>query len=156
MEHDFTGFAPAKSPTHTSAKEKSCSSAARLNREHDIQNSIRAGVADIALIFRANVGSFTIIDGRKQDACAVAPEAAHGRAATEGNRRHFDTGLPKGFSDLFGFRIPDGRAFFIEVKSPTGKVRPEQQNFIERMRSNGALAGVARSVEDARKIIMED
>ena len=69
--------------------------------------------------------------------------------------RHFNTGLPKGFSDLFGFRIPDGRAFFIEVKAPTGRVRPEQQNFIEQMRSNGALAGVARSVEEARKIIME-
>ena len=93
---------------------------------------------------------------RRQDACAVAPEAAHGRAAAEGNRRHFDTGLPKGFSDLFGFRIPDGRAFFIEVKSQTGKVRPEQQNFIEQMRSNGALAGIGRSVEDARKIILED
>ena len=93
---------------------------------------------------------------RRQDACAVAPEAAHGRAAAEGNRRHFDTGLPKGFSDLFGFRISDGRAFFIEVKSPTGRVRPEQQNFIERMRSNGALAGIARSVEEARKIILED
>lgn len=104
-----------------------------LNSEHNIQNSIRAGVADIALIFRANVGSGVTYDGR-----------------------HFDTGLPKGFSDLFGFRIPDGRAFFIEVKSPTGRIRPEQQNFIEQMRSNGALAGIARSVEEARRIIMED
>ena len=115
------------------AHDKSCSSAARLNREHDIQNSIRAGVADIALIFRANVGSGITYDGR-----------------------HFDTGLPKGFSDLFGFRISDGRAFFIEVKSPTGEVRPEQQNFIEQMRSNGALAGIARSVEEARRIILQE
>ncbi len=104
-----------------------------MTRERDIQNSIRAGVGDIALIFRANVGSGVTYDGR-----------------------HFDTGLPKGFSDLFGFRIPDGRAFFIEVKSPTGRIRPEQQNFIEQMRSNGALAGIARSVEEARRIIMED
>lgn len=101
--------------------------------EHDIQNSIRSGVSDIALIFRANVGQGFTMDGRK-----------------------FSTGLPKGFSDLFGFRIPDGKAFFIEVKSPTGRIRPEQQNFIDRMRENGALAGIARSVEDARKIILEE
>lgn len=100
--------------------------------EHDIQNLIRAETADIAVIFRANVGSGITYDGR-----------------------HFDTGLPKGFSDLFGFRKSDGRAVFIEVKSPTGRLRPEQENFIRKMQVYGALAGVARSVEDARRIIME-
>ena len=100
--------------------------------EHDIQNLIRAETADIAVIFRANVGSGITYDGR-----------------------HFDTGLPKGFSDLFGFRKSDGRAVFIEVKSPAGRLRPEQENFIRKMQIYGALAGVARSVEDARRIIME-
>lgn len=101
--------------------------------EHDIQNRIRNETGDIAILFRANVGSGVTYDGR-----------------------HFDTGLPKGFSDLFGFRLSDGRAVFIEVKNIMGRVRPEQQNFIEKMRSYGALAGIARSVEDARKIIQED
>lgn len=101
--------------------------------EHDIQNRIRNETADIAMLFRANVGQGFTKDGR-----------------------FFSTGLPKGFSDLFGFRLTDGRAVFIEVKTATGRVRPEQQNFIEQMRSNGALAGIARSVEEARKIIMED
>lgn len=101
--------------------------------EHDIQNRIRNETADIAMLFRANVGQGFTKDGR-----------------------FFSTGLPKGFSDLFGFRLSDGRAVFIEVKTATGRVRPEQQNFIEQMRSNGALAGIARSVEEARKIIMED
>ncbi len=100
--------------------------------EHDIQNKIRNETADIAVLFRANVGSGVTYDGR-----------------------HFDTGLPKGFSDLFGFRLSDGKAVFIEVKNIMGRVRPEQQNFIEKMRSYGALAGVARSVEDARRIIQE-
>lgn len=127
-----------------------------MTQEHSIQNDIRNSTADIAVLFRANVGSFTIIDGRKQDACAVAPKAAHGCAAIEGNRRHFDTGLPKGFSDLFGFRRSDGRAVFIEVKAPGGRVRSEQVKFIEKMREYGALAGVARSVEDARKIILSE
>ena len=68
--------------------------------------------------------------------------------------RWFSTGAPKGFPDLFGFR-PDGRIFFIEVKNETGKLRPEQERFIEQMRKRGALAGVARSVEDAMQIVMQ-
>ena len=102
-------------------------------REHDIQNKIRLETADIAVLFRANVGSGFTYDGR-----------------------HFDTGLPKGFSDLFGFRKSDGRAVFIEVKNETGRVRPEQVNFIQKMQIYGALAGVARSAEDARKIILQE
>lgn len=80
-------------------------------------------------IFRSNVGRVQTIDGR-----------------------WFDTGLPKGHADLYGFR-PDGQVFYIEVKSETGRVRPDQINFLETMRKNGALAGIARSVEDAMKII---
>lgn len=100
--------------------------------EHDIQNDIRNKTADIAVLFRGNVGSGVTYDGR-----------------------HFDTGLPKGFSDLFGFRKSDGKAVFIEVKTQSGRIRPEQKNFIDKMRIYGALAGVARSVEDARKIILD-
>ncbi len=101
--------------------------------EHDVQNRIRSETADIALLFRANVGSGVTYDGR-----------------------HFDTGLPKGFSDLFGFRLSDGRAVFIEIKTATGRVRPEQERFIQKMREYGALAGIARSVEDARRIILQE
>jgi len=104
-----------------------------LTAEHNIQNSIRNETADIAILFRANVGSGITYDGR-----------------------HFDTGLPKGFSDLFGFRLSDGKAVFIEVKSAVGRVRPEQINFIRKMQIYGALAGIARSVEDARKIILQE
>lgn len=101
--------------------------------EHDIQNSIRSETADIALLFRANVGQGFTKDGR-----------------------FFSTGLPKGFSDLFGFRLSDGRAVFIEIKTAAGRVRPEQERFIGRMREYGALAGIARSVEDARRIILQE
>lgn len=104
-----------------------------MTAEHNIQNSIRNETADIAILFRANVGSGITYDGR-----------------------HFDTGLPKGFSDLFGFRLSDGKAVFIEVKSAAGRVRPEQINFIRKMQIYGALAGIARSVEDARKIILQE
>lgn len=101
-----------------------------MESEHKIQNDIRVGLTERGyLVFRANVGKVRTADGR-----------------------WFDTGLPKGFSDLFGFR-PDGRIFFIEVKNQTGRVRPEQEKFLERMREFGALAGVARSVDDAIEIV---
>ncbi len=80
-------------------------------------------------VFRANVGLFFTRDGRP-----------------------VSTGLPRGFSDVFGHR-PDGRAFYIEVKSATGRLRPEQDAFLAAMRRSGALAGVARSPEDAIRIV---
>ena len=74
-----------------------------------------------------------------------------------------DYGLVQGSSDLIGWTTvtvtPDmvGRklALFtaIEVKTKTGRVSESQTNFINRVREAGGLAGVARSVEDARKIL---
>lgn len=85
------------------------------------------------MIFRINVGLFRTADGR---------------AVT--------TGVPNGFSDLFGYRRTDGKAVFIEVKKPGGTVRPAQQKFIDAMRKQGALAGIAYSVEDAKEIVKEN
>lgn len=100
--------------------------------EHDIQNSIRAALAPYAVIFRANVGRMKTPDGR-----------------------YFSTGLPVGFSDLFGVRKSDGKAVFIEVKTASGRVSQFQYNFLEMMRRNGAIAGIARSPEQAIKLITE-
>lgn len=104
-----------------------------MTEEHRIQNEIRTAVSPYCAIFRINVGEGFTKDGR-----------------------HFSTGVPKGFSDLFGVRRSDGKAIFIEVKTKTGRVRPEQNNFIRQMRSCGAIAGVCRSAEDAIKLITED
>lgn len=76
------------------------------------------------VVFRANVGLFFTRDGRP-----------------------VQTGLPVGFSDLFGHR-PDGRAFYVEVKSAAGRLRPQQQAFLEAMRARGAVAVVARDADD--------
>lgn len=46
----------------------------------------------------------------------------------------------------------DGIACGIEVKTPKGRVGPEQEAFIEWLKSRGGRAGVARSVEDALRI----
>ena len=101
-----------------------------MTTESLIQSKIRVALSQNGhRVFRANVGKVRTADGR-----------------------FFDTGLPKGFSDLFGFR-KDGQIFFIEVKNETGHVRPEQKQFLETMRSFGALAGVARSPEEALEIV---
>ena len=42
---------------------------------------------------------------------------------------------------------------WIEVKTATGKPTPEQIKFINRMRELGHRAGIARSVEDAKRIM---
>jgi hypothetical protein len=99
-------------------------------KEIDVQNSIRLALNPYAVCFRANVGVFNTKDGRT-----------------------ISTGLPKGFSDLFGFRKSDGRMFFIEVKNEKGRLRKDQEHFIETMKQNGAIAGVARSPEEAIEIV---
>ena len=52
--------------------------------------------------------------------------------------------------DMVGKKIAVFTA--IEVKTPTGKIRPEQTNFIDRVRLDGGMAGVARSITDAIQI----
>ena len=61
-------------------------------------------------------------------------------------------GLCKGSSDLIGI-CPDGRFLAVEVKTSTGQVRPEQVLFIDAVIAKGGRAGVARSVDDALRIL---
>ena len=58
-----------------------------------------------------------------------------------------------GESDIFGHRISDGKALYIEVKLPGEEPREDQQKFIDAMKRAGALAGCAHSVEEALKIV---
>ena len=57
-----------------------------------------------------------------------------------------------GVSDIIGW-TEGGRFVAIEVKAPRGRVTDEQAAFIELVRRSGGLAGVARSVADARAIL---
>lgn len=68
------------------------------------------------------------------------------------NARLIEFGLCKGSSDLVGW-TGNGTFLAIEVKTPTGRVEPEQQNFIDNARRAGAVAGVCRSVDDALQLI---
>lgn len=114
--------------------------------EHDIQSKIRIDFSTHipeGFLFRTNVGqSWTGSHVRKN------PDGS----LTIFDPRPFTTGLPNGFSDLFGV-LPGGRAIFIEVKTERGKPSPAQVNFLRQMSGIGAPAGIARSFEDVLKII---
>lgn len=68
------------------------------------------------------------------------------------NARPLHSGLCVGSSDLIGF-TNTGRFVAIEVKSATAKPTVEQINFLNIVKRFGGLAGIARSVEDAKDII---
>lgn len=109
--------------------------------ETNIQQSIRLALSKTATkIFRNNQGGYKDQTGRWVTYGVANP----------------------GGSDLIGWTTvtitPDmvGRkiAVFtaIEVKSETGKIKPEQTNFVDRVRLDGGIAGVARSIDDAIQI----
>ena len=114
--------------------------------EHQIQNQIRDTLAyyhDLN-IFRANVG--------KGYLCHKLPNGFT-------TPRWFDTGLPVGFPDLFGYKVtiitPDmvgkkfARFLYMECKTPKGRVSKEQLEMIQRFDIDGCLGGVVRSPEES-------
>ncbi len=52
-----------------------------------------------------------------------------------------------GCPDVRG-QLKDGRLLGVEVKAPTGRLRPEQALFLERIRAAGGVAFVARNYRD--------
>jgi hypothetical protein len=81
-------------------------------------------------------------------------------------KRPVQFGLCKGSADLIGWKqvtiTPDmvgqKMAVFasIEVKTPTGRLTPEQSNWLSVVQAAGGVAGVARSVEDAQQILLHN
>ena len=114
-----------------------------LSNEAYVQNKIRlaVGSGDVRL-FRNNTGALLDLQGRL-----------------------VKFGLCKGSSDLIGFKsvtiTPDmvGQkiAIFsaIEVKDK-GKATVDQKNFINIVQKAGGFAGVAKNVNDAKKILYMD
>ena len=96
--------------------------------ETDLMNRIRLRLSELGFcVFRANVGRVRTPDGR-----------------------FFDTGLPKGFSDLFAVR--DGKIYFLEVKVKPNKPTPEQIAFLKTMTEKYRCQGrVVYSVEEAEE-----
>ena len=113
------------------------------NAETTLQQQIRLalGTNPDARIFRNQVGSL--------------PDPRTGRLVT--------FGLARGSADLIGWRtvvitrdmVGQRLAVFtsIEVKTPTGRVSPQQQAWLSVVQGAGGIAGIARSVTDAQLLL---
>lgn len=75
-------------------------------------------------------------------------ERMNSGAAKVGNR-FIRFGWP-GCPDVMG-QLRDGRLLGVEVKSPTGKLRPEQAVFLDRIRGAGGVAFVAHDLRDVMR-----
>ena len=102
-----------------------------MNRETIIQNQIRVALSERGcIVHRCNTGVYYTSDGMRVRCGEV------------------------GHSDLYGHR-PDGKAFYLEIKTPVGRASKEQKSFIRAMQATGAVAGFAQSIEDAVKVVFD-
>jgi len=102
--------------------------------EQSIQDSIRVALAQEGyVVFRTNVGKVKTADGR-----------------------WFDSGLPTGFPDLIGYKPENGKIFFIEVKTKTGRRRKDQVAFANGLRDKNVIYSVCRSAEEAVKVVRDE
>lgn len=60
-------------------------------------------------------------------------------------------GLCKGSADLIGIYL--GKFLAIEVKTSKEKLKPEQVDYLNVVRNNGGIAGVARCINDVKIIL---
>ena len=101
-------------------------------KETDIMRACMLALSEAGcLVWRNNCGSYT--DPRS------------------GSFVRYGVGNPGG-SDLIGI-TPCGRFLAVEVKTKTGRLRPEQQRFIDAVIAKGGIAGVARSAEEALDLL---
>jgi hypothetical protein len=134
-------------------------------KESDIQATIRKALTagKYGKFFRINVG--TGVTGKKEWITKEKNVLVRPGDVVVRGARIFDTGAPVGFSDLIGVTpimvtqqmIGQVLGVFvaIENKTETGKSSPEQEKFIKVIQSVGGRAGVARSVEDAIRIVSD-
>ena len=118
--------------------------------EREIQTEIRNDLAGKCLTFRANVGQAWA--GSRTERLSAGRMLIH-------DARPFSTGLPPGFSDLFGLVpvtiTPDmvgrtvGVFFGLEVKTPTGRLSDKQGAFLSAITAKGGIGEIVRSGADA-------
>ena len=124
--------------------------------EHATQNEIRLGISGKATMFRNNVAVSWVGD---------VTELKDGSVLIR-NARRLHAGLCEGSSDLIGWRsliitpemVGERVAVFaaLEVKSKTGRATAGQKNFCERVIEAGGLAGIVKSLDDAKKALAID
>lgn len=128
-------------------------------KEHDLQNEIRLHISKerLGTLFRANVGRGWTGEVQRMN---LTPGT---NTIVISNPRPFNTGLPVGFPDLFGLvpvtitpdMVGQQIAVFVavEVKQKTGRISAKQKDMLVFLQQQGARAGIARSVDDAARIL---
>jgi hypothetical protein len=132
-------------------------------KEHGIQNEIRNELAGKAFCFRANVGRGWQGTGKPFRATSPIVVALKPGDMVLRQARPFDTGLPAGFHDLFGWVevtiTPDmvgekfARFFSMDAKAEKGRVSAKQDDFSAAVNGSGGVAGIARSSQDAIELV---
>lgn len=83
----------------------------------------------------------------------------HCHVRNSGTIIHTPTGLRFGKNPFPQPGVPDilawqnGRSMAIEVKSPGGRLRPEQARWLDRFQKEGGTALVARSIDDVQRFL---
>lgn len=112
--------------------------------EADIQRQIMLALSEAnCTIWRQNTGLAWVGD---------AVMLASGDVLLKKPRR-LHVGLCNGSSDLIGI-APDGRFLAVEVKSKTGRITRDQENFIARVNEKGGVAGICWGAGDALGLIV--
>jgi hypothetical protein len=112
--------------------------------EHRIQDEIRLALSEHGIVLRLNsgqaYGGTRVWDKRYGYILKdIRPIALCG----------------KGTPDLL-FIGTNGNVAFVEVKDNQGRIREDQKRFLAMVQQYGYKAGIARSVEEALKIIGEE
>lgn len=114
-------------------------------QETELQKEIMLELSKYGICIRQQSGTFKVVDNLDE----VIKYGAKPKI------RYIKCGFT-GISDL-QFISDDGNLIvFIEIKTKTGKIRPEQVQFIEFINDKNSKhlrAGIARSVEDALMLI---
>jgi len=129
-------------------------------KEHGIQNAIRNELAAECFCFRANVGTGWQGTGKPYRVPSKMVVAVNAGDVVLRQARTFDTGLPAGFHDLFGWVevtiTPDmvgqtfARFFSLEVKTDDGRESKGQTAFRNAVNSSGGASAIVRSSADAQ------
>lgn len=121
--------------------------------EHELMNAIRVALSrGDARLFRQQVGvGWVGKTSRLTDGSLLIqqPRPLHAGFAGLSDLGGWQTVTVT--PDMVGKRIAVYSA--IEVKAPRGRVTDEQQAFLDWVARSGGAAGVARSVDDAKKIL---
>ena len=111
--------------------------------ESDITNKIRLKASELGVTLFKNVrGFFWTLDKKRKIRAGLMCDGA---------------------SDLIGYKsikitqemVGERISVFValEIKTPLGHASEEQKDFIARVKERGGIAGIARSSEDAEKIL---